>query len=222
MPTAGIACCAGVRRRRCRRFPGPAWDPAPRRAARVPRCTRRCRRSGSVSSSQVRGAATVGWSRPRSEYGAMVVFDAVVLRPVDEHLPGRSTLRHPGHHQVRACPARWPRRSPWPAADASSEVSDAVQPAVQVDALGATGHRDQDADDPLIRARTARATSRTVRQCHARARVEVEDQPVGMCDAEGGLVTVSSDRPNRHCGTCSSSAAIWPSQARVAGESTTG
>ena len=35
----------------------------------------RCRSSGSASSSQVRGAATVGWSRPRSEYGAMVVLE---------------------------------------------------------------------------------------------------------------------------------------------------
>ncbi len=32
------------------------------------------RRSGSSSSSQVRGAATVGCARPRKEYGEIVVF----------------------------------------------------------------------------------------------------------------------------------------------------
>ena len=122
MPTAGIACCAGARRRRCHRIPGPAWDPAPRRAARAPRGSRRCRRSGSASSSQVRGAATVGWSRPRSEYGAMVVFDAVVLRPVDEDLPWPQHLAPSGTSPGRACPASIASAISLATADASSDV----------------------------------------------------------------------------------------------------
>ena len=58
------------------------------------------------------------------------------------------------------------------------------------------------------------ATSTHARPAHARAGVEVEHQPVG--------VAAAVVRPNRHCGTCSSSEASWASQASVAGSLTSG
>ena len=50
---------------------------------------RRCRSLGSSISSQVRGAATVGCSRPRSEYGAIVVFDPLFWLQSRNTLPAR-------------------------------------------------------------------------------------------------------------------------------------
>ena len=54
--------------------------------------SRRCRSCGSSSSSQVRGAATQGLARPRSEYGAIVVLLPLFWLQSTNTLPGRAAL----------------------------------------------------------------------------------------------------------------------------------
>ena len=88
--------CAGRRR-------GSRAAPADRRSSSTRSSTSSkssWRSPGSSSSSHVRGTATVGCGRPRSEYGAIVVFDAVVLAPVDEHPPVPDRLLHAAHDEV--------------------------------------------------------------------------------------------------------------------------
>ena len=113
---------AGMRRCPPRRAAAIGSPPCATRSSTS--CTSSCRSPGSSSSSQVRGAATVGRGRPRSEYGAIVVLFAVVLAPVDEHparraassscstrrargdrprAPGRVRARHPTPARASAC-----------------------------------------------------------------------------------------------------------------------
>src|SRR6185312_13095287 len=55
-------------------------------------CSSRCRSPGVASSSQERGAATVGRSRPRNEYGATVVLDPLFWDQSISTFPRRAVL----------------------------------------------------------------------------------------------------------------------------------
>src|SRR3954447_22136341 len=92
-------------------------------------------------SAQVRGAATVGYSRPRSEYGAVGVFGAAVLRPVEEHLAATTALGHLGDHQSRV---RLLKRLGDPLRVVAHLVgaTGAVEVGVQVDPLGPARDRE--------------------------------------------------------------------------------
>ena len=164
---------------------------------------RRCRSFGSSISSHVRGAATVGCSRPRIEYGAIVVFDRVVLAPVQEDLACAQALGHRRGDQL------WHRlfqllRNTLGEHHRTARADRLRERHVQVQALAAAGERIRRQPDVVHQVADGGATSHSWRHRDVVAGVEVEHERV----AGPGFPST-----NRHCGTCTSSAACWPIQA---------
>ena len=166
------------------------------------------------TSSQVTGVATVGSSRPRSEYGEIVVFEPAFWRPVEEDLPRPHGLGHGRRHQPAVLLAR----------SSATSLASAVESSGSLRRAGRrTGAGPCCRWSPARVSRPARPAARapagppgSTRAGPRRlARVEVDDEPVRVAAACPPWPTV-------HCCTCSSSAARLASQVRVARSSTTG
>ena len=78
-------------------------------------------RPGELSSRQVRGAATVGVGRPRSEYGTMVVLAALFWLQSTSTLPCAQRLLHVADGEVRVVGLQGPASS-WAKSEIWSEV----------------------------------------------------------------------------------------------------
>ena len=128
---------------------------------------------------------------------------AVVLRPVDEHLPGAQHLRHPGHHQVRHVLLDGLGDLPR-AGGRLVGGQRAVEPGVQVNALGPAGDRDERAarhplpDRPghLARIRPVRHPGPGSRSNTSRSG---RTSPKAVVLALGSVTdSVGTERPLRH------------------------
>ena len=165
---------------------------------------RRCRRSGSSISSQVRGAATVGSFASAHRIRRDRRLRRTVLAPVEEHLACAQALGHRrgdlfGHRlfQLLGDALRQHRRA--------TGTDRLGQRHIEVQALAAAGQRirrqpDVGDEAPYLVRHLAQLTERDVV-----AGIEVEH------DARGGPGIFSAPRSrlhestNRHCGTCTSS-----------------
>ncbi len=170
-------------------------------------CASRWRRPGSSSSSQVRGAATVGRSRPRSEYGAIVVFLPLFWLQSMSTRRVRSVLR-----MLLTISSGWSassaRASSCATPDTWSEVcvpSSAVYRWMPLLPL-VTGTASSPI--PEVRSRTSRATS-----AHS---TRLMPSPGSRSNTMRSGLEGSPCASKRHCGTCNSSAACCASHTSVA------
>ena len=212
-----------VARRSMASSPGPASSASSRPSGAMgssPSATRsstssmrRCARSGAAISSHVRGAATVGCPRPRREYGLTVVLEALFWLQSRNTFPARSALRI--REMTRS---GWSDSRPRASSRATFEmVSELFEPS-------SAAYRWMPFDPEVTGNDSMPMPSRTSRHHRATSAHSARPTP-----SPGSRSSTSRSglrgcplRPNRHCGTCSSSAATCANHASTAGSSASG
>ncbi len=176
----------------------------PSRHASTPRRSADAAASGSSSSSHVRGAATVGCSRPRSEYGAIVVFDPLFWLQSRNTLPARRLLvmvavTSFGMACSSCCATRLANTTAPRELTGSSSGAYRCRPLLPL----VSGYVVRPMSS--IRSLTARATSHS---CFI-----VTPSPGSRSNTKRVAGPGYRSPTNRHCGTWTSSAACWAIQA---------
>ncbi len=168
---------------------------------------------GSPISSHVRGAATHGRSRPRSEYGATVVLAAEFCDQSTSTLPSRKDLRCSETTSL-GWSASSARASSFATAETCSLVAEPSRPAYRWMPF-----------EPLVTG----TLGRPIPSSSSRARCATSTHSSRPAPGPGSRSTTSRSGgpgapsgPKRHCGTCSSSAAICANHTSVAGSVTSG
>ncbi len=187
---------------------------SPRRATRLSTSRKSsCARSLLASSRHVRGAATIGCDRPRSEYGAIVVLLPLFWLQSTSTLPSRSVFL-----------MSLTTRSGWSASSARASSWATAETSSLVCLPSSAAYRWM----PLLPLVTGIGLSPIPsRMTFAQRAISAHSaSPVPGPGSRSSTIRSGffrmPVRPNCHCGTCSSSAACWAIQVSVARSFTSG